>query len=276
MKKMFICIVLLSMMGGECFSQSVWRMVRQVFADADTEALNALDKGYALAEEGRWTEAFPYLKFGADKGNISIAQHEVAICYQEGDGVSQDFAEALKYLYKAATNKKPWGAAFQSLGDYYNNGIGVPKNYEEAFKWYYKGANVPNGTVTNEYTTAKCMYRIGYAYLVGQGVQQDANQAMSWLTKAAENDDEQAIRTLAVACLSGEGVEKDEVKGVKLLKKAVEFEFGDAYLQYQMGIVYENGIGNTPKNKSKALEWYRKAVENGYTPALDAIRRLEK
>ncbi|MCH5308461.1 MAG: sel1 repeat family protein [Prevotella sp.] len=274
MKKVFICIVLLSMMGGECFSQSVWRMVKPIFSDADKEALTALDKGYALAEQGKWAEAFPYLKFGADKGNISIAQHEVAICYQEGDGVAQDFAEALKYLHKAATNPKPWGAAFLSLGNCYYMGIGTPKNYEEAFKWYLKGADIPDGVVTREDITAQCMHRIGYAYLVGQGVQQDGNQAVYWLKKAAEYEDDRSIRILAVSYLSGDGVEKNEVEGVKWLKKAVEF--GDAYLQYQMGIVYENGIGNTPKDKSKALEWYRKAVENGYTPALDAIRKLER
>lgn len=274
MKKMFICIVLLSMMGGECFSQSVWRMVKPIFADADKEAITALDKGYALAEQVKWAEAFPYLKFGADKGNISVAQYEVAICYQEGDGVSQDFAEALKYLHKAATNPKPWGAAFFSLGDCYYMGIGTPINYEESFKWYFKGAAPPNGVVSDDDTTAECMYRVGYAYLTGKGIQQDGNQAINWLTKATKYDNAHAIQTLAMVYLSGEGVEINEVEGVKWLKKAVEF--GDAQMQYYMGVVYENGIGNTPKDKSKALEWYRKAVENGYTPALDAIRKLER
>lgn len=277
MKKMIICIVFLSMMGGKCFSQTtVWDAVKNVYKNSDKEVLNALDKGYGLGAQGRWAEAFPYLKYGADKGDISIAQYEVALCYQYGEGVSVDFAEAFKYFYKAATNTKtkPWGQALYSLGECYRDGKGTSKNLEEAFKWFSKGADGGAGAITTDEEVAKCMLEVGHAYILGEGVKQDINQAVYWLAKAYENGCISASGTLAIIYLNGNGLPKDEVKGVEWLKKAMELN--NPMLQYNMGLVYKYGAGNEPINKSKALEWFKKAAAQGYTEALDQIRMLEK
>ena len=272
MKKLLICITLLSMIGGKCFSQGD----NPNHFYVPDELWDTFMKGYQLANEGKWAEAFPFYKYVADKGNVAYAQCDVAVCFQNGEGTSINLTEAFNYMYKAATNAKPWGNAFHGLGEYYRLGLGRPKNLEESFKWYYKGTGIEDipFVIWDKEMTAKCMFKVGCAYLFGEGVKKNGDQAVLWLTKADENGYDKAAPTLAAAYLSGEmGVEKDEVEGVKWLKKAAEF---DTYMQYQMGIVYRDGIGNISKDNSKALEWFKKAAANGYMPALDDIRKLER
>lgn len=273
MKKLIICIIFLSMLGGKCFSQGD----NPNHFYVPDELWETFMKGYQFATEEKWVEAFPYFKIVADKGNVAFAQNEVAACYRDGEGTPADLEKSFKYMYKAATNIKPWGPSFFSLGECYRLGIGTQKNLEEAFKWYYKGTGVENipFVITDEETVAKSMYAVGYAYLMGEGIQKDVKQSVYWMTESYEHGDTHGAATLALAYLSGEmGIEKNEVEGVKWLRIAgVE---SNPYLQYQMGIVYRDGLGNVPKDKAKALEWFRKSVENGYTKALDEIRKLEK
>ena len=273
MKKLLICFAFLSMMGGKCFSQGD---DPNRFYVPD-ELWETFMKGYQLGAEGKWGEAFSYFKVVADKGNVSFAQNEVAACYRDGDGIPVNFTESFKYMYKAATNPKPWGPSFCNLAEMYRLGIGTPKNLEEAFKWYYKGTGTEKipYVITDEETIAKCMYAVGYAYLMGEGVQQNGTKATFWMEKSYEHGYTKVAGTLALAYLSGElDIEKNEVEGVKWLKRT-DIDH-DGYWQYEMGKVYKYGIGNTPINKEEALKWFRKASANGYTKALDEIRALEK
>ena len=58
--------------------------------------------------------------------------------YEQGHGVPQDYAEAVKWYRKAADQ----GDAFAqyNLGVMYDNGEGVPQDQAEAVKWYRKAA----------------------------------------------------------------------------------------------------------------------------------------
>ena len=57
-------------------------------------------------------------------------------CYEKGQGVPQDYAEAVKWYRKAA--EQGYADAQYNLGSCYYNGKGVPQNYAEAVKWYCK------------------------------------------------------------------------------------------------------------------------------------------
>lgn len=270
MKRIIICIVFLSMMGGTCFSQS------NPFAIPD-EYWITFKKGLDLGREGKWAEAFPYFKVVADKGNSSYAQHEVAICYQYGEGVPVNFKEAFNYMYKSATNPKPWATSCSGMALYYTQGIGTKPNLEEAFNWYRKGAEPsPNVIGIKMYPTeiSACMFYTGSAYLFGEGVKPNADQAIFWLKKADEHGSPNASFVLGLAYLYGDGIPKNEVEGIKWLRKSAEA--GDAEAQYMIGKAYQNGLGNLPKDKSKALEWYKKAATKGFMKALDEIRFLER
>ena len=276
MKKLIICIIFFSMVGDRCFSQS--KSYGNPYGVPD-ELWETFIKGALLGEEDKWAEALPYFKTVADKGNVACAQHEVAICYLHGEGIDGSFTEAFKYMYKAATNEKPWGSAFADLGDFYEKGIGTPKSFEEAFKWYYKGTGVEKTpfAIMDEHKIAKCMYKVGIAYLEGKGIQQDRTQAVSWLIKADEQGYREAASILAIAYLSGDlGLEKDDVEGVKWLNRTSLLSDYTPLLFYYKGIVHRDGLGNTPIDKAEALKMFEMAAGLGYTKALDEIRKFEK
>jgi hypothetical protein len=72
--------------------------------------------------------------------------------------------------------------------------------------------------------------------------------------------------------LNGLGVPKDEAQAVFWNQKAVDQ--GLACAQYNLGVMYENGVGGLPQSDELAVSWYRKASDQGYAQAKDAPARL--
>jgi TPR repeat protein len=61
------------------------------------------------------------------------AMYALGACYENGAGVSQDYAKAL-YLYRQAAEEVQ--SAWIRLGDMYSDGKGVAKNARKAIGWY--------------------------------------------------------------------------------------------------------------------------------------------
>ena len=61
-------------------------------------------------------------------------QFNLGIAYAYGEGVEQDYFEAVKWYRKAAEQGYAFAQYF--LGMVYENGEGVSQNYKEAVKWY--------------------------------------------------------------------------------------------------------------------------------------------
>jgi len=97
--------------------------------------------------------------------------------YHEGEGVPRDYAQAVKWLTKAAEQGD--NSAQNELALMYYTGDGVRQDYPEAAKWWTKAAAGGDGNA---------QHRLGLMYRDGQGVRQDVNEAIMWLTKAAEQD----------------------------------------------------------------------------------------
>lgn len=62
----------------------------------------------------------------------------VADCYFNGDGVKQDYKEAVKWYELAAANPNEWNHAALQLAQCYREGLGVKKDLEKAAEWYDK------------------------------------------------------------------------------------------------------------------------------------------
>lgn len=50
---------------------------------------------------------------------------------------------------------------------------------------------------------------------------------------------------------------------------------GDAIAQYNVGVLWENGHGSTPRNVAEASQWYLRAAHQGYVPAMVALARVQ-
>lgn len=90
-------------------------------------------------------------------------------------------------------------------------------------------------------------------------------QTPHWVTKIqASMGIPKAQGQLGWMYANGNGVPEDAVKAVEWYRKAAEQ--GDAYGQYSLGLKYATGNG-VPKDAANAVEWYQKAAGQGYTPA---------
>ena len=64
----------------------------------------------------------------------STAQNNLGYAFEHGQGVPQDYAEALKLYRRSAEQGDPDGQ--RSLGHMYESGLGVPRDYVRAHMWF--------------------------------------------------------------------------------------------------------------------------------------------
>jgi hypothetical protein len=189
----------------------------------------------------------------ADQGN-SRAQFNVGQMYEWGNGVPQDFAEAVKWYRKAA---EQGGAAAQfKLGQCYCNGQGVAQNTTEAVKWWESAA---------EQGEAAAQFKLGLCYCNGQGVAQDYAEGVKWYGEAAEQGDATAQAKLGDAYYIGLGVAANYAEALKWYREAAEQ--GEAGAQRHLGIMYSLGQG-VPQNYVEAYKWYDLAAEQNDVNAI--------
>jgi TPR repeat protein len=108
----------------------------------------------------------------ADAGD-SIAQYEMALRYADGEGVPQNYRDAMAWFSKAAANgndKAEW-----KLGLGYIKGIGVPHDERKAAVWFKRAAN---------YGNIRAQSALSDLYLNGRGVPRDYVRAYTWATIA--------------------------------------------------------------------------------------------
>ena len=111
-----------------------------------------------------------------------------------------------------------------------------------------------------ELGNARAQFRLGRLYQTGTGVVKDEKEAAVWYAKAAEQGNVNAQFNLGFCYEWGEGVAKDEEEAVKWYAKAAEQ--GDAMTMTNLGVCYEKGKG-VGKDEEKAVKWYTKAAEQG-------------
>lgn len=169
-------------------------------------------------------EAFICYKESAEQG-LAEAQYNLAVCYQNGRGVEIDEKEAFTWYKKSA--EQGLADACYNVGYCYLMGIGCSQNYERAFNWFNKvlekdysfelaidaayniGLMLFNGMISGgnylDYfiNAAQCgdnlsQNVLGYCYENGKGVKEiDIEKAKYWYRKAAEQNNQEAIASLA-------------------------------------------------------------------------------
>ncbi len=74
----------------------------------------------------------------AEQG-MAEAQYNLGIAYDNGQGIPQDYAEAMKWFRKAA--EQGYAKAQYNLGVIYGYGQGVPQDDAHAYMWFKLAAS---------------------------------------------------------------------------------------------------------------------------------------
>lgn len=112
------------------------------------------------------------------EGNRPTAMFYLGVMSEKGQGVVQDYEQALRwYKYSAASGND---MAVLNLAVALAQGRNVPKDYQEAVRWYAKAAEGGN---------ASAQYILSCLYHRGKAVTQDYVIAYMWANLAVSNGD---------------------------------------------------------------------------------------
>lgn len=125
-------------------------------------------------------------RVSAEQGDAE-AQAKLGYIFFHGQGVPQDYAEAIRWYSKAADQGNARGE--DGLAFMYLQGHGVTQDRAEARNWYRKAA---------DQGYAKSQYNLGNMYFYGEGMPQNRAEADRWYQKAADQGDAYARRALGL------------------------------------------------------------------------------
>ena len=235
------------------------------------------ETGARQAAKGDYKTAYKTWKDSAEAGD-PMSQFYLGVLYEKGNGVEQEYSQALFWYIKAAG--QGIARAHYNIGHMFFNGRGVSQDYKEAerqfkvaaesgyapaeynlayilekgltgekkpteaFTWYLKAAK-------SDLRTAQA--RVGQLYEQGRGVAKDREKAIHWYEKVAYNDP--AARISLAKLYLDEPTQIED--GLRLLRAGAEN--GERLSQYQLGYVYGQGE-KVKQDYELAVFWYKRAA----------------
>ncbi|MCR5348603.1 MAG: TIR domain-containing protein [Bacilli bacterium] len=257
---------------GDCFVEG--EGVEQSLEDAANWYQKAADNGLKEAEE---KAAKCYLALAREGDPLYM--FNIGLCYCNGEGVEQSYEKGAEWYKKAADLGN--AGAMNNLGLLYRHGQGVKASARQAAIWFKKAAenDNPNGftnlgllyeevgdleeafrqySLGAEGGDANAMFKVGYLYYHGIGVEQSFEKAFEWYSKGAELGNTAAMWGLGVCYQYGKCVEQSDEKAFKWYEQSAEG--GDPDGQCKTGIFLTNGWG-TEADPEKAFEYFQSAAE---------------
>ena len=243
------------------------------------------NSGEVLRILGKNDVAIKFFRIAIESGNAG-AMNNLGEMYRKGEGVSQDYAEALKLFNQAADKDDP--GALYNLAEMYRYGEGVQQDYNEAYgyvsKAYLKDNNNPvflnllgelyvTGQGTGKDPDRALVYfkqaadlgyypawrNIGYMYFGDCGIDEDENKALKYLKKAARAGDVIALGTLGSAYISEQDDDYEEF--FNLLTESANR--GNDYAQMMLGIAYAGRDDDDQGDMQEAVKWLMKSADQG-------------
>lgn len=183
--------------GATLFSVREWRNVkedlpkgRNIYYDGERDQYYHYEQngreylginGLGMQAKSREIDPYEDLPFDvrykiapAKKGDTRYQRELGLIFFYGKDGVSRNYAEAVKWFKMAAAAGNT--DAMCDLGYCYYNGYGVNKNYSDAFFWFKKSAEQDN---------ENGMYNTGLCYEFGHGTAKNLVEAEKYYKLAA-------------------------------------------------------------------------------------------
>lgn len=159
------------------------------------------------------TDASVQKTLSAARNGDAAAQLKLGEMYDLGQGMPQDYKEAVKW-YRMAADQGSAQARF-ALAKMYKNGDGVPKDIQQAMKWYRLAAD-------QGYALAQLL--LGVLYESGTGVTVNYGEAARWYRLSANGGDAHAQLLLANFYNLGQGIARDPVAAYALYTVSAERE----------------------------------------------------
>lgn len=192
-------------------------------------------------------------------GNIDSA-FELGLIYRDGlYGVEESAHLAFTYFSSAADCGN--NTAQLVLSELYEEGDGVEQSNEQAIKYLEMAANA---NFVDAY--------FGLGRLLSKVERYD--DAEKWLNLALEHlGSEHPDYTMALILLGDLYYEKDQND-----PKVYEYNHkaairGSSRAKFNLGYLYEDGIGGVGQDENQSLYWYRSAAKDGYAPAQCLVGR---
>jgi TPR repeat protein len=209
----------------------------------------AANQGYALAmwllgnyynnAENNKDLAFYWYNRAADQGN-EMGQMALGRMYQFGEGTEVNIDKAIEFYTKASKKGNP--IAQNNLGLLLlEKGLDADK---DKGVYYLTQAGKINPT---------SIYDLGYCYEHGITVEKDIEEANRLYRQSADRNCVDAQINLGINLIVGNGVEKNVFEGITWIKKAVDAGNPDAI--YVMGHINIFGFNELKKNYSEAYSY---------------------
>ena len=245
-----------------------------------------LGKADGLVEAGRLADAARVLQDLALRG-VAEAQWRLARCYQHGEGVVPDFAQAVVLLRAAAQaghlpaqahlgevllrgiDKAPATTTASVarleqlrggnslLGQLFAEGFLVPQNADEAALWNERAARAGD-------TGAQARY--GYQLLMGFGVPRDREAARGWLEASAAGAHEGGQFGLGLYHSAPDSPEPDSALALVWFERAAAQ--GNASACLCAGQILLAGDGSSARNPGRGQALLEEAARQGLTEAM--------
>jgi TPR repeat protein len=187
-----------------------------------------------------------YIK-AANLGN-NIAQYNLALMYENRNGIKKDLKQATYWYEKSAKQKN------QNAKDKLKN-IFSEKVIDELFDFILKETNKG----IEEYITKQHIID----YINNQKI--DLQETYNWLV----NNQDKSNPVFLFGYFNYHGIKTNvnKQKAFELYQQAFELNqkmanLGDSVAQYNLDLMYENGDG-IEKDSDKATYWYKKSAEQG-------------
>ncbi|MDR2100310.1 MAG: sel1 repeat family protein [Campylobacteraceae bacterium] len=288
-----------------------------------------LKAGNAAMKSGNYAEAMSYFQIGCDKNgdryscnNFGVYSHQnkdyvqavaylkkacgmkyesscdaLGNIYKNGDGVTQDYGQALSYYEQACYNAYAYSSSCEKAAEFYKNGIGTAKN--EA-----KAQSILERACTDNYNSKNECYQFGMSYLnsgntakaksffefgcerrsdmdsckklstlYAQGEQKDYFKASSYLEKACNSRDRSSCYELAVLYTDRKNPIANANEAKRYFDQACAVR-KDADMCYKIAILYtdkKSGVYNMQTAKS----YFQKACDFGLKDGCNAASKIK-
>ena len=250
--------------------------------------------GKVYEDEGLINQAILIYKQGHEEGNLRCTQR-LGIIYYNGEGVEKDLEKAMEYMEIAAAKKEPHAMYVLAVAYYRLNKFGdktsdiVKALLKEAYELgspyaadylacimineLKEGKDINKNELVIyikfgvENDLKESIFKYGYIYEKGIGIEQNYEKAYYYYTLAAETKYVKAMNKLGDWYKSGVFLSRNIDLAIKWYEKAAKEN--DIESVEKLIEIYENGIGGR-RSDIKAIYYVFKLID------LDALKGEEK